>query len=153
VQAIGRQAPPDHRGRAYLLLIQSERVEGRIKQRVLLRLGRLDQLQASGHLDRLLVSPGPLLGQARGDSITTRTRSIGAALIFERLWTERSVRCCAIGASSSRWSGRCSWLRRRDTTSATALQVVDSEEVCPAWCGRWVRASGSVPAGAKRHAV
>jgi hypothetical protein len=28
------------------------------------------------------------------------------------------------------------WLRRRDTTSATASQVVDSEEVCPAWCRR-----------------
>jgi hypothetical protein len=35
-------------GRTYLLLVENERVEGRIKQRVLLRLGRLDQLQASG---------------------------------------------------------------------------------------------------------
>ena len=87
-------------GRTYLLLVENERVEGRIKQRVLLRLGRLDQLQASGQLDSLLVSLGRfsdklavLDAHTRGDSVTTRTRSIGAALIFERLWAE-----CGIGA-------------------------------------------------------
>ena len=87
-------------GRTYLLLVENERVEGRIKQRVLLRLGRLDQLQASGQLDSLLVSLGRfsdklavLDAHARGDSVTTHTRSIGAALIFERLWAE-----CGIGS-------------------------------------------------------
>ena len=86
-------------GRSYLLLVESERVDGRIKQRVLLRLGRLDQLQASGQLDSLLVSLGRfsdklavLDAHSRGNSVTTRTRSIGAALIFERLWAE-----CGIG--------------------------------------------------------
>jgi hypothetical protein len=85
-------------GRTYLLLVENERVEGRIKQRVLLRLGRLDQLQASGQLDSLLVSLGRfsdklavLDAHARGDSVTTRTRSIGAALIFERLWAECGI--------------------------------------------------------------
>lgn len=87
-------------GRTYLLLVESERVDGRIKQRVLLRLGRLDQLQASGQLDSLLVSLGRfsdklavLDAHSRGDSVTTRTRSIGTALVFERLWAE-----CGIGA-------------------------------------------------------
>jgi hypothetical protein len=87
-------------GRTYLLLVQNERVDGRIRQRVLHRLGRLDQLQASGQLDSLLASLGrfsekfAVLGaHSRGDSVTTRTRSIGAALIFERLWSE-----CGIGA-------------------------------------------------------
>jgi Transposase DDE domain len=87
-------------GRTYLLLVESERVDGRIKQRVLYRLGRLDQLQASGQLDSLLASLGrfsdklAVLGaHSRGESVTTRTRRIGAALIFERLWQE-----CGIGA-------------------------------------------------------
>ena len=87
-------------GRTYLLLVENERVDGRIKQHVLLRLGRLDQLQASGQLDSLLVSLGRfsdklavLDAHARGDSVTTHTRSIGAALVFERLWAE-----CGIGA-------------------------------------------------------
>ena len=80
-------------GRTYLLLVENERVDGRIKQRVLHRLGRLDQLQASGQLDALLASLGrfstklAVLGaNERGESLATRTRSIGAALIFERLW-------------------------------------------------------------------
>jgi len=85
-------------GRTYLLLVESERVDGRIKQRVLHRLGRLDQLQASGQLDSLLASLGRLSNKlavlgahGRGESITTRTRSIGAALIFERLWQETGI--------------------------------------------------------------
>lgn len=85
-------------GRTYLLLVESERVEGRIKQRVLLRLGRLDQLQASGQLDSLLASLGrfstrlAVLGaHERGHSVTTRTRRIGPALIFERLWRETGI--------------------------------------------------------------
>ena len=85
-------------GRTYLLLVENERVDGRIRQRVLHRLGRLDQLQASGQLDSLLVSLGrfsekfAVLGaHSRGDSVTTRTRSIGPALIFERLWSEFGI--------------------------------------------------------------
>jgi hypothetical protein len=87
-------------GRTYLLLVENERIDGRIKQRVLFRLGRLDQLQASGQLDSLLGSLGRfsdklaiLDAHSRGNSVTTRTRSIGAALVFERLWAE-----CGIGA-------------------------------------------------------
>ena len=35
-------------GRQYLLLVENRWVEGKVKQRVLHRLGRLDELQASG---------------------------------------------------------------------------------------------------------
>jgi len=85
-------------GRTYLLLVENERVDGRIKQRVLHRLGRLDQLQASGQLDSLLTSLGrfsdklAVLGaHGRGECVTTGTRRIGAALIFERLWQESGI--------------------------------------------------------------
>ena len=66
-----------------------ERVDGKIKQRVLHRLGRLDQLQASGQLDALITSLSrfsdklAVLGAVeRGESINTATRHIGPALIF-----------------------------------------------------------------------
>ena len=65
--------------RTYLLIVDNQRVDGKVKQRVLLRLGRLDELQASGQLDSLLQSLGrfseklAVLGaHARGDSIATR---------------------------------------------------------------------------------
>ena len=76
-------------------------VDGKVKQRVLLRLGRLDELLASGRLDSLIRSLGrfseklAVLGaHARGDSITTRSSRIGPALIFQRLWQD-----CSIGKS------------------------------------------------------
>lgn len=84
--------------RTYLLLVESERVAGRVKQKVIARLGRLDQLLASGELDRLLASLGRLsekyivLGaHATGEAVGTCTRIVGPALIFERLWQELGI--------------------------------------------------------------
>ena len=85
--------------RTYLLVVENERVDGKIRQRVLHRLGRLDELLASGQLDALLHSLGrfsekyAVLGaHTDGESVITRTRIIGPALIFERLWQECGVR-------------------------------------------------------------
>ncbi len=84
--------------RTYLIVVENERIHGKIHQRVLHRLGRLDELLASGQLDALLHSLGrfsdkyAVLGaHANGESITTRTRIIGPPLIFERLWRECGV--------------------------------------------------------------
>ena len=62
--------------RTYLLIVDNQWVDGKVKQHVLLRLGRLDELLASGQLDSLIQSLGrfseklSVLGaQARGDSI------------------------------------------------------------------------------------
>lgn len=85
--------------RTYLIVVENERIGGKIRQRVLHRLGRLDELLASGQLDALLASLGrfsdkyAVLGaHANGESLTTRTRIIGPPLIFRRLWQE-----CGIG--------------------------------------------------------
>ena len=84
--------------RAYLLIVDNVRVDGKVKQRVLHRLGRLDVLLANGQLDALLQSLGrfseklAILGaHAQGDSIATRSARIGPALIFQRLWQASSI--------------------------------------------------------------
>lgn len=84
--------------RTYLLIVDNQWVDGKVRQRVLHRLGRLDELLASGNLDSLLLSLGrfseklTVLGaHARGETITTRTARIGPALIFQRLWQACSV--------------------------------------------------------------
>ena len=84
--------------RTYLLIVDNHWVDGKVKQRVLHRLGRLDELLASGGLEALLHSLGrfseklAVLGaQARGEAITTRTARIGPALIFQRLWQACSI--------------------------------------------------------------
>jgi len=84
--------------RTYLLVVDNQRLNGKVRQRVRGRLGRLDDLLASGQLDALLCSLGrfsdkyAVLGaHANGDSLTTRTRIIGPPLIFQRLWQECSI--------------------------------------------------------------
>ena len=84
--------------RTYLLLVENARVNGRAVQRVRSRLGRLDQLRASGQLDGLLKSLGRfadkvlvLDAHARGESVATRTVTVGPPLIVERLWRECGI--------------------------------------------------------------
>lgn len=84
--------------RTYLMLVENERIEGRLVQRVLHRFGRLDELQASGQLDALLRSLGRfadklvvLDAHAKSQSCPTQTTSVGPALIFERLWRECGI--------------------------------------------------------------
>lgn len=84
--------------RTYLLIVDNQWVDGKVKQRVLLRLGRLDQLLAAGRLDALVQSLGrfseklAVLGaQARGESVAARSSRIGPALIFQRLWEACSI--------------------------------------------------------------
>jgi hypothetical protein len=84
--------------RTYLMLVENERVGGRLVQRVLHRFGRLDELQASGQIDALLRSLGRfadklvvLDAHAKGLATTSSTTCVGPALIFDRLWRERGV--------------------------------------------------------------
>jgi hypothetical protein len=81
--------------RTYLQIVENHWQDGRSHQRVLVTLGRLDQLQQSGQLDGLLTS-GARLAQAvlvlsahaKGQLATISTRHIGPAFVFERLWRE-----------------------------------------------------------------
>ena len=84
--------------RTYLLIVDNVRVDGKVKQRVLHRLGRLDELLANGQLDVLIQSLSrfseklAVLGaHAQGDSIVTHSTRIGPALIFHRLWQSCSI--------------------------------------------------------------
>jgi transposase len=84
--------------RTYLLIVDNVRVDGKVKQRVLHRLGRLDELLANGQLDVLIQSLSrfseklAVLGaHAQGNSIVTHSTRIGPALIFHRLWQSCSI--------------------------------------------------------------
>jgi len=81
--------------RTYLMIVENKWVAGKVRQKVLHNLGRLDVLQASGRLDALFHSLGrfasdldALGAHKRGESITTRTRRIGPALVFDRFWRD-----------------------------------------------------------------
>jgi hypothetical protein len=81
--------------RQYLQIVENSRHQGRVRQRVLTTLGRLDELQQSGQLDGLLASGARfaqhillLTAHRNGQTPAITTRRIGPSLIFERLWQE-----------------------------------------------------------------
>lgn len=79
--------------KTYLMIVENKRVEGKVKQKVLCSLGRLDVLQNSGKLDQLVLSAQRFSKQeavfnayAQNESLATKTKKIGPSLIFEKLW-------------------------------------------------------------------
>jgi len=81
--------------RQYLQIVENTRANGRVQQRVLTTVGRLDELRQSGQLDGLLASGARfaehsllITAQRTGQVPTLTTQRIGPTLIFERLWQE-----------------------------------------------------------------
>jgi hypothetical protein len=86
-------------GHQYLQLVENRRIDGQHRQTVVATLGRVDELAASGALERLLRSgaraceSAMLLSAAEGGAAATLAcRRIGPALVFERLWSETGCR-------------------------------------------------------------
>jgi hypothetical protein len=81
--------------RTYLQIAENHWEDGHVRQRVLATLGRLDDLQRDGAIDRLLHSGARfaeklliLSAHAQGRLPTTRALRLGPVLVFERLWQQ-----------------------------------------------------------------
>jgi len=86
-------------GRAYLQIVESRRTGDQVRQQVIATLGRYEDLQASGQLERLLRSgarfaaKAMVLSAAANDAVLKiAVRRIGPAMVFERLWEETGCR-------------------------------------------------------------
>jgi Transposase DDE domain len=86
-------------GRAYLQIVESRREGDQVRQQVIATLGRFEDLQASGQLERRLRSgarfaaKAMMLSAAADDAaVRIAVRRIGPALVFERLWEETGCR-------------------------------------------------------------
>ena len=86
-------------GRAYLQIVESRREGAAVRQQVIATLGRLEDPQKSGRLERLLCSGARFADKAivldalnRGEAKVAATRRIGPALAFERVWEETGCR-------------------------------------------------------------
>jgi transposase len=95
--------------RTYLQIAENRREGGKVKQRVVATLGRLDQLQGSGQLDSLLRSGARfadaillLSAHQNGELPVINTQRIGPALIFERLWRETGCQAVIQGLLKER---------------------------------------------------
>jgi len=81
--------------RSYLQIVQNHWRDGRPQQSVLMTLGRLDQLQERGEIDRLLLSGARfaekllILSEYLKNRLPViQSRHWGAVLVFEKLWRE-----------------------------------------------------------------
>jgi len=79
----------------YVQVVHNERVDGRVRQRVIATLGRLDALKETGQLDQLLESLARLsdhvavLNALKTNQITpSSTVHLGPPLVFEKLWQQ-----------------------------------------------------------------
>jgi len=86
-------------GRAYLQIVESRREGDQVRQQVIATLGRFEDLQASGQLERLLRSGARFAAKAMmlsavadDAAIKIAVRRVGPALVFERLWEETGCR-------------------------------------------------------------
>jgi transposase len=82
----------------YLQIAESRRQEGKVRQRILATLGRLDRLKSSGQLDSLLRSGlrfsdkiAVLDAHASGQIQPSQFSRIGPDLAFSRLWNQSGV--------------------------------------------------------------
>ena len=99
-------------GRAYLQIVESHRDGDQVRQQVIATLGRFEELQASGQLERLLRSgarfaaKAMVLSAASDEAATTiAVRRIGPALVFERLWQETGCRAAITELAGKRRHG------------------------------------------------
>jgi hypothetical protein len=99
-------------GRAYLQIVESRRDGDQVRQQVIATLGRFEDLQASGQLERLLrsgarFSTKAMVLAAVADDTTTKiaSRRIGPALVFERLWEETGCRAVTDELAGARKHG------------------------------------------------
>ena len=99
-------------GRAYLQIVESRRTGEQVRQQVIATLGRYEDLQASGQLERLLRSgarfaaKAMVLSAAADDAaLKIAVRRIGPALVFERLWEETGCRAVITELAGKRKHG------------------------------------------------
>jgi hypothetical protein len=81
----------------YLQIVENKKVKGKVKQRVIATIGRLDRLQEKGRVETLIRSLSRysekvlMILSGQSDSMA-RTYKIGPVLIFERLWEQTGIK-------------------------------------------------------------
>ena len=81
----------------YLQVVENRKIKGKVKQRVIATIGRMDRLQAKGQIETLIrslsrFSEKALLVLSGKSDVIAHAKKIGPALIFERLWEELGIK-------------------------------------------------------------
>jgi len=81
----------------YLQIVENRKIEGKVVQRVIGTVGRLDQINEKGGVETLVrslsrYSDKVLLVLSGNSDLCAETKKIGPSLIFERLWRDLGIR-------------------------------------------------------------
>jgi transposase len=81
----------------YLQIVENRKEKGKVKQRVIATIGRIDQMQAKGRVETLIrslsrFSEKTMLILTGKSDVAAEAVKIGPSLIFERLWKETGIR-------------------------------------------------------------
>lgn len=81
----------------YLQIVENRREKGKVKQRVIATVGRLEKLQEKRKVENLVrslsrFSENVLLVLSGKSDISAEAKKIGPVLIFERLWNETGIK-------------------------------------------------------------
>ena len=86
----------------YLQIVENRKEEGKVRQRVIATVGRMDKLQDKGRVETLIrslsrFSEKALLVLSGQSEVTADALTIGPALVFQRLWKESGIEACIKG--------------------------------------------------------
>src|SRR3954471_2873484 len=123
----------------YVYLVETVREDGRVKQRILRNLGRTEEVDRRGDLDRLARSAARLAQRSlllsaldEGTAPQLACRRIGPPLLFERLW--RDTGCGAVLHELLRGRGFGFAVERAVfLTVLHRLMVSGSDRACEQW--------------------
>jgi len=81
----------------YLQIVENRKEKGKVKQRVISTIGRMDQLQDKGRIETLIrslsrFSEKTMLILSRKSQVSADAVKIGPSIIFERLWNETGIK-------------------------------------------------------------
>lgn len=121
----------------YLQLVENRRENGKVAQRVIATLGRMDQLTEKGSVESIIrslsrFSDSALLVLSARSQVNASVKKIGPALIFERLWKELGIGSIVSSLVSSRKFG-FSMERALFLTVLHRLFVSGSDRFCEKW--------------------
>ena len=121
----------------YLQIVENRKVAGKVVQRVISTIGRLDRLNEKGDIETLVrslarYSEKVLLVLSGKSDVSAETRKIGPALIFERLWKELGIP----KVLNHVLTGRLFWFDVERAVFLTVLHrllVSGSDRFCDTW--------------------
>ena len=126
----------------YLQIVENKKEKGKVRQRVIATVGRMDKLQSKGRVEALIRSLSRFSEQAlliiSGKSdVSAESKKIGPALIFQRLWEETGIRKAlsrVLGGRKFEFDVE----RAIFLTVLHRLMVSGSDRFCHRWCRDYI---------------